>query len=360
MAAPTDPSIPGRGVSRNPPNRFERLSVEPDPEAAEASPERPKTQFLRDTSRSVISYNKSPDLGFDASLNPYRGCEHGCSYCYARPFHEYLGFSAGLDFETRIVVKEDAPELLRRELDAPGWTPQLLTLSGVTDAYQPIERRLGLTRRCLEVLAEHRNPVSVVTKNELVTRDIDHLAELASVGASLVWVSVTSLDASLANRLEPRASTPERRLAAIRALSDASVPVGVLVAPIIPGLNDHELPAILRAAREHGAQFARYIVLRLPHGVSDIFTGWLEQHEPGSSRKVLSRVREMRGGRLYDSRFGTRMRGDGPLADQIQQLFRLSCSRLELSRQVPKLASDGFRRHGQLSLFGDPRPPAAR
>ena len=360
MTTPSEASIRGRGVSKNPPNRFERLSVEPDPDAGEFLPERPKTEFLRDTSRSVISYNKSPDLGFDASLNPYRGCEHGCSYCYARPFHEYLGFSAGLDFETRIVVKEEAPELLRKELGARGWTPQLLTLSGVTDAYQPVERRLGLTRRCLEVLAELRNPVSVVTKNELVTRDIDHLSELASVGASLVWVSVTSLDASLANRLEPRASAPERRLAAIRALADADVPVGVLVAPIIPGLNDHELPAILDAARAHGARFARYIVLRLPHGVSEIFSGWLEQHEPGQQSKVLSRVREMRGGRLYDPRFGTRMRGEGPLADQIQQLFRLSCSKLDLSREVPQLRSDGFRRPGQLSLFGDPKPPAGR
>ena len=189
-------SIRGRGVTKNPPNRFERLWVAPDPEAAASAPERPKTEFLRDASRSVISYNNSPDVGFDASLNPYRGCEHGCSYCYARPFHEYLGFSAGLDFETRIVVKEQAPDLLRRELEAPGWKPQLLALSGVTDAYQPVERRLGLTRRCLEVLVEHRNPVAVVTKNELVTRDADHLAELASFGAASVTLSVTSLDPS--------------------------------------------------------------------------------------------------------------------------------------------------------------------
>jgi len=344
-------SIRGRGVAKNPPNRFERLSVAPDPEAAESAPERPKTVFLRDASRSVISYNHSPDVGFDASLNPYRGCEHGCSYCYARPFHEYLGFSAGLDFETRIVVKEQAPDLLRRELEAPGWKPQLLALSGVTDAYQPVERRLGLTRRCLEVLVEYRNPVAVVTKNELVTRDADHLAELASFGAASVTLSVTSLDPSLANRLEPRASAPERRLAAIRSLADAGVPVGVLVAPVIPGLTDHELPAILEAARAHGAQFARYIVLRLPHGVSEIFSDWLEHHAAAQQKKVLSRLREMRGGRLYEARFGTRMRGEGVLAGQIEQLFRLTCAKLGMPTRAPELRSDAFRRRGQLSLF---------
>jgi len=325
--------------------------VAPDPEADPGLPSRPRTEFLRDASRSVISSNESPDLGFDASLNPYRGCEHGCSYCYARPFHEYLGFSAGLDFETRIVVKEKAPELLRGELASPRWTPRILALSGVTDAYQPVERRLGLTRRCLEVLVDHRNPVGVVTKNELVTRDLDHLSALAAVGAASITLSVTSLDPRLANRLEPRASAPDRRLHAIRAAADAGIPVGVLMAPLIPGLNDHELPAILEAARDNGATFARYILLRLPHGVKEIFSEWLEQHEGGQKEKVLSRVRETRGGRLYDARFGARQRGEGPLADQTEQLFRVTARRVGLSTRMPSLNADAFRRPGQMSLF---------
>lgn len=351
MSPASGPPLRGRGVSKNPKNRFERLALDLAPEAEPSDLERPRTEYLRDASRSVITFNESPDLGFDASLNPYRGCEHGCGYCYARPFHEYLGFSAGLDFETRIVVKEEAPELLRGELASRRWTPQVLALSGVTDAYQPVERRLGLARRCLEVLAEHRNPVGVVTKNELVTRDVDHLSALASVGAGSVTMSITSLDPNLAHRLEPRASSPERRLRAVRDLTEAGVPVGVLVAPVIPGLNDHELPAILQAAREHGASFARYILLRLPHGVKEIFAEWLEQHEPGQKEKVLSRMRETRGGRLYDARFETRQRGEGPIADQLEQLFRVASARAGLSARVPRLETGAFRRRGQISLF---------
>src|SRR5213592_1529485 len=228
----------GRGAASNPANRFERLSYHSSDWDEPEDPQ-PHTLFLKDTTRSIINYNDSPDVGFNASINPYRGCEHGCIYCFARPNHEYLGFSAGLDFETKILVKEDAPELLRRELASPRWEPQVIAISGVTDAYQPIERRLRLTRRCLEVLVEFRNPVVIITKNELVARDIDLLGQLARIDGVLVFVSVTSLDPELARELEPRASQPARRLAAIESLAAAGVPVGTLVAPVIPGLTDH-------------------------------------------------------------------------------------------------------------------------
>src|SRR5262245_27700364 len=239
-----DPTpIRGRGAGGNPANRFEGLLYAPDPELDPSDSPAPTTHFFRDTSRSIIAYNDSPDVGFSASINPYRGCEHGCIYCYARPTHEYLGFSVGLDFESKIMVKEDASALLRRELMSPRWQPQTLAISGVTDCYQPIERRLQLTRRCLEVLLEFRNPVGIVTKNQLVTRDIDVLGELAKLDAAVVYVSVTTLDAELVGKMEPRTSRPAARLEAIAALAQAGIPVGVMVAPIIPGLNDHEIPA---------------------------------------------------------------------------------------------------------------------
>src|SRR6516164_4617246 len=258
----------GRGAADNPANRFEAIHYEIDPDVDESERPAPTTQFLKDTSRSIIATNDSPDVGFSASINPYRGCEHGCAYCYARPTHEYLGFSAGLDFETKIMVKEDAARLLRRELSSPRWRPRAIAMSGVTDPYQPAERRFRLTRRCLEVLAEFRNPVGIVTKNRLVERDRDVLGDLARDRAAAVWLSVTTLDGSLAGKMEPRASQPAGRLAAITALADAGVPVGVLTAPVIPGLNDHELPAILTAARQAGARFAGYTMVRLPLGVA--------------------------------------------------------------------------------------------
>lgn len=342
--------IRGRGAASNPLNRFEQIEVEVDPEAEIEG--RPPTLYLRDGSRTVIAYNSSPDVGFSASLNPYRGCEHGCSYCYARPFHEYLGFSAGLDFETRIMVKEEAPELLRRELSSPRFEPQNLALSGVTDAYQPIERKLEITRRCLQVLAEFRNPVIVITKNALVCRDADLLAELAAHDAAAVSLSVTSLEVDLARRLEPRAAHPERRLKAIETLNRAGVPTGVSIAPVIPGLNDHEIPRILEAASEAGAAFATFVLLRLPHGVADLFSEWLEHHEPGRRSKILNKVKEMRGGKLYDSTFGQRMRGHGRLAEQIRQLFELSCRRHQIPRRPPELSTAAFQRPGeQLRLF---------
>jgi DNA repair photolyase len=344
--------IRGRGASANPANRFELLQYEPDAESAHDGPA-PATQFFRDSSRSIIAYNDSPDVGFDASVNPYRGCEHGCVYCYARPTHEYLGFSAGLDFETKIMVKEDAPELLRRGLSSPRWKPQPLALSGVTDPYQPIERRLRLTRRCLEVLVEFRNPVVIVTKNRLVTRDIDLLAELTRHSAAVVFISVTSLDAELARTLEPRASSPQGRLAAIEELADAGIQVGSMMAPIIPGLNDHELPAIAEAVAEAGARHAGYVMLRLPYAVTDLFAKWLEQHRPASKERVLGRIREVRRGNLNDPRFGSRMRGEGILAEQVLALFQLACRRAGLNQSRPELSTAGFRRpHGdQRSLF---------
>ena len=343
----------GRGTPENPPNRFERLAYLPVIESPDDEERAVKTQYLKDASRSLLTTNDSPDVGFDASINPYRGCEHGCIYCYARPYHEYLGFSAGLDFETKILVKEDAPELLRAELASQKWQPKVVAISGVTDAYQPIERKLQLTRRCLEVLAEFRNPVIIVTKNQLVTRDIDVLKELASFDAAAVCVSVTTLDAELARVMEPRTSTPANRLEAIQALSEAGVPVRVLAAPIIPGLTDHELPSIIQAGARAGARHAGYVVLRLPHGVGELFENWLEEHFPDRKKKVLNRIREMRGGKLNDPNFGSRMRGEGVFAEQIKAMFTLACRRTGIESGSRELSTAAFKRPArpQMSLF---------
>jgi DNA repair photolyase len=500
----------GRGTPNNPPNRFELLSYSPDPEAQEDTPQ-PATQLLRDPARTLLSYNDSPDVGFTVSLNPYRGCEHGCIYClsgdtlvlmadgttrrlkdvrigdaiygtirrgwyrryvktrvlahwsvtkpayrvtledgtclitgedhrfltergwkfatgaeqgdrrrphlttnnklmgtgafarkhdlegqavkssanlrvasieslgvclplfdittgtgdfiadgvvshncYARPTHEWLGFSSGLDFETRILVKEDAPRLLDKALSSPNWQPRVIALSGVTDPYQPVERKLQLTRRCLEVLAAWRNPVAIVTKNALVTRDCDLLAELAQVNAVAVFISITTLDAQLARVMEPRASTPSRRLMAINSLAQAGIPVGVMVAPVIPGLTDHEMPAILQAAAQAGAQFAGHTIVRLPYAVSDLFTQWLEAHYPERKNKVLNGIRAIRQGKLNDPRWHIRMRGQGVFAESIHALFAVGCRKAGLSPTGPVLLTAAFRRpsaDAQLPLF---------
>lgn len=310
----------------------------------------PRTQFFDDTSETILAPNDSPDVGAAFGLNPYRGCEHGCAYCFARPFHDYLGFSSGLDFETKIMVKRRAPELLRRELGAKKWQPQPVMLSGVTDCYQPVERRLRLTRACLEVFAEFRNPVGVITKNFLITRDLDVLAELARWNGVIATLSVTTLDAALAGKLEPRAARPEHRLRAIRLLAEAGVPVNVNVAPVIPGLTDHELPAILAAARDAGARRATYITLRLPHTVKDVFLDWLDAHEPGKKERVLARVRDMRGGKLYDARFGVRGRGEGIFAEQLRQVFAVATRRLGLNQEEFQLSTAHFRRPGGTQL----------
>jgi DNA repair photolyase len=333
----------GRGTSWNPQNRFETLVYERDDEAP---PEEglPRTTYLRDPSRSIIAHNDSPDIGFGSSVNPYRGCEHGCIYCFARPTHEYLGFSAGLDFETKIVVKEDAPELLRDELSKPAWKPEVIAISGVTDPYQPIERKLQLTRRCLAVLAEFRNPVAIVTKNHLVTRDIDILSELARYDAASVAVSVTTLDANLAGIMEPRTTTPELRLAAIEALSKAGIPTTVMVAPVIPAITDHQMPAILRAARDAGAVSAGFVVLRLPWAVAPLFERWLEEHFPDRKEKVLNRIRDMREGKLYDPQWRIRQRGKGVFADQIESIFDVTCRKLGLNETSFELSTEHFHR----------------
>jgi DNA repair photolyase len=338
-----DQSIHGRGAAENPTNRFEHTAYERDAEWNEPDDPAPKTQFYRDASASIITHNDSPDTGFESSINPYRGCEHGCIYCYARPYHEYLGFSAGLDFETKIVVKEDAPELLRRELSSRKWKPQVLAMSGVTDPYQPIERRLQLTRQCLQVLTEFRNPVAIVTKNLLVTRDMDLLADLARDHAAAVFLSVTTLDADLARMMEPRTAQPAARLRAINELTKAGVPAGVMVAPVIPGLTDHELPAIVTAAAEAGARFAGMGLVRLPYGVADLFQQWLERHLPERKEKVLAQIQAIRGGKLNDSEFGSRMTGRGIVAEQIAKMFAVACRRAGFPERGPHLLTAAFR-----------------
>jgi DNA repair photolyase len=355
------PARKGRGARANPTGRFEPVQLEPDLDALADVPDEDRlvesatraTRALRDPSRSALTTNRSPDIPFDTSLNPYRGCEHGCAYCYARPTHEYLGFSAGLDFETKILVKERAPELLRRELSAPRWRPQVVALSGVTDPYQPLERRTRLTRRCLEVFAEFRNPVSIITKSALVTRDVDLLRRLADDDAVSVSISITTLDAALQRALEPRASSSARRLAAIETLARAGIPTGVMVAPILPGLTDAETPAILEAAAAAGAAWAGHIVLRLPHGLRELFDDWLLTHRPLRRDKVLGRLQSLRGGRLNDPRFGTRMRGEGRFAEQIADLFRLCARRHGLDRPQPTLSTAAFRRPGGTQLALD-------
>ncbi|HEY2386136.1 MAG TPA: PA0069 family radical SAM protein [Candidatus Binatia bacterium] len=498
--------LPGRGTDLDPPNRYEQLHVELDPEDAAPSddePAAPRTLYYRDSSRTVLAENDSPDIGFRFSLNPYRGCEHGCVYClapetlilhadmtwrpigeaevgdtllgfdescapgetrklrrsvieavwwsrkptvrlvtersnvvttaahrwlqgpdfrwlrtdelsrehpllalvgnlddpfgremnldpdpvravdagpqadvvdiqtssrtffaaglathncYARPTHEYLGFSAGLDFERRIMVKEDAPTLLRAALRSRRWQPQVVALSGNTDCYQPVERRLKLTRRCLEVFADFRNPVGVITKSALVARDADVLAELARHGAARVMCSVTTLDPELARRMEPRAAQPERRIEAIAALHRAGVPVGVMIGPVIPGLNDSEIPRILAAAAEAGADCASWVLLRLPRPLDTIFEHWLEEHYPDRRARVLHRIRETRSGRISDSRFGHRGRGEGEYAGQIAALFHAAVKKHRLDRPVPALSAAAFRvppaAGDQLSLLG--------
>lgn len=353
----TAPAIHGRGASTNPPNRFEKLHLTPDPDAdlgPDISPAPDaRTQFFHDVSATILSRNDSPDIPYTYGLNPYRGCEHGCAYCYARPGHNYLGWGSGLDFETRILVKLRAPALLRDALAKPGWQPESIAMSGVTDCYQPCERHFRLTRGCLEVFTELRHPVSIVTKNALVTRDLDLLSELARYDCTTVFITLTTLDADLAGKLEPRAARPELRLRAIRDLHAAGVPVGVMVAPIIPGLTDHEMPAILAAAAAAGARHAGKVILRLPWSVKDVFLQWLDQHAPSKKDRVLSRVREIRGGELNVSDWGARLRGEGIFAEQIHELFTVAARRagLSLTRRTP--VTNHFRRPGgtQLSLF---------
>lgn len=351
------PLVRGRGALENPAGRFEVLKSAPEYVEYEED-EHPEgkqipTQIFCDRSKTIISTNDSPDVCMEATINPYRGCEHGCIYCYARPTHEYFGLSAGLDFETKIFAKPDAPQLLARKLSSPSWVPKIVTLSGVTDCYQPIERSLKITRGCLQVLRDFRNPTVIITKNFLVTRDIDLYADLAAHEAACVNISITTLDSGLCRKMEPRASAPLRRLKAVEMLAKANIPVGIMIGPVLPGLTEHEIPAILKSAADAGAQSAHYVMLRLPHGVKDLFQSWLQEHYPDRAKKVVNHVRSMRDGKLNDPHFGTRMRGKGFYADQIAQIFYLYQKQYGLTRRA-SLSTAAFRRNAhdqQLSLF---------
>jgi DNA repair photolyase len=338
---PPPPTRKGRGAAVNPPCRFDAQTRAPFDDGwstlaedlADLAPL--PTTLTRDATRSVISYNQSPDLGFDRAVNPYRGCEHGCVYCYARPTHAYLGLSPGLDFETRLLFKPDVAELLERELRRPGYVARPLALGSNTDPYQPVERTLKLTRAVLEVLERFGHPVSIVTKSAGVLRDLDLLRGLAARRLVRVWLSVTTLDAALARRMEPRAATPARRLEAVAALAAAGVPVGVLAAPMIPGLNDVELERILAAAAAAGAGSAGYVLLRLPLEIRQIFEDWLARHYPQRARHVLALVRETRAGALNDSRFGQRMSGTGAYADLLARRFARAARQHGLEAPAP-------------------------
>ncbi len=348
----------GRGTLSNNAGRFEALTrVLGDDGWGLFDEEAPKldTQFLRDTSRSIIARNQSPDLSFDRSINPYKGCEHGCVYCFARPTHAYLGLSPGMDFESRIFVKPNAAELLRGELANPAYECKTIAIGTNTDPYQPGERRHRITRSLLEVLAAHNHPVAIVTKSHLVTRDIDILGPMAEKGLVKVALSVTTLDRKLARTMEPRAAAPERRIDAIRVLAQAGIPAAVMVAPVIPALNDAEMETILERARDAGASSAGYIVLRLPLEIKDLFREWLEARAPGKAAHVMALIRGMRNGRDYDPQWGTRMKGTGPYAEMLGQRFRLAVKRLQLNRPRPPLNTQLFARPrpvtGQLQLF---------
>ncbi len=348
--------IKGRGTGARPPARFLAAHAERNAdEIAGAEAPAPATELFVERSRSLITRNRSPDLPFDQSVNPYRGCEHGCIYCYARPSHSYLDLSPGLDFETKLFHKPDAPALLEAELRRPGYRCTPIALGSNTDVYQPIERRLGTTRRLLQVLGEFRHPVSIVTKSALVERDIDVLADLARDNLAKVFFSVPTLDDALKRTLEPRAAAPGRRLKAMSRLAAAGIPVGVMVAPVIPALTDHEMETVLSRARDHGASQAAYVLLRLPHEVKPLFTEWLEQHQPGRAVHVLSLLRQSHGGREYAARFGERMRGRGHYADVLARRFRLACRRFGYNEQPTRLDTGAFRcppaQGDQLALF---------
>ena len=345
-----------RGTRLNTGNRYTALSNERFDDGWESfvdDPD-PRTQIVDDTSRSAFAKNNSPDIPFTWSINPYRGCEHGCAYCYARPTHEYLGFNAALDFESIIVVKREAPALARQAMMKRSWKPSVVSISGVTDPYQPLEKKLRITRGVLQVMLDFRNPVGIVTKNALVCRDIDVLAELAEHQCVMVFLSVTTLDRNLARRLEPRTSSPELRLRAIERLASAGVPVGAMVAPVIPGLNEQEIPSILKSVADAGARSVGHVILRLPYAVKPIFMDWLDREEPGRSAKVRHALQEMKGETLNETKFGARMTGKGARAQTINRLFSMTASQLGLKGNPSPLTTKNFRRprtDGQLGMF---------
>ena len=361
MSGDQRPLARGRGSQLNPPNRFGGTHHEIDFEHVEhdteylESLEKPATDYIPDRSKSVVAENDSPDVGFRYSINPYRGCSHGCSYCYARQTHEYLGYNAGLEFETKILVKDNAAELFREFLTRKNWVSEPIALSGVTDCYQPAERRFKLTRQCLEVAAEFRQPMIIITKNALVLRDLDLLRDLASQNLTQVNISITTLDAELVRSMEPRTSTPAARLRAVKALADEGIPVRVLMAPIIPGLNESEIPAVLAASKDAGATGAGYVMLRLPLTVGPVFWEWLQRTHPGRFQRVQRRIKEVRGGKFNDSEFGTRMSGKGRTSRGIADLFCLFRKRHGLDGPVTPLDCSQFHnphpKSGQLHLF---------
>jgi DNA repair photolyase len=353
----------GRGAVSNPQGRFERDTREPvgdgwarEPDDTDVD-EAPGTVVTPDAARSIVARNTSPDIGFDASINPYRGCEHGCAYCYARPGHAFLGLSPGLDFETRLFAKMEAPALLEAELARPGHRPEPIAIGTVTDAWQPVERRLRLTRGCLEVFARTRHPVSLITKSSLVERDLDLLAPMARDGLAYAMITVTTLDPALSRILEPRAPAPWRRLETIRRLADAGVPVGVSLAPIIPFVNEPEIEAILDAVHAAGARYANYVVLRLPFELVEVVHGWLREHFPDRADRVVARLRDLRGGRDNDPRFGWRMKGQGPWADLIRSRFDARLRRWGSGRERPTLRTDLFRAPARPSRPSRPSRP---
>ena len=348
---------PGRGATSNEAGRFERFTTELTEDGWDLPDELPplRTEVREEMARNLITYNKSPDLPFDRSINPYRGCEHGCVYCFARPTHAYLGLSPGLDFETRLVARPNAAELLRRELSARSYKVATIALGTNTDPYQPIEKNRKITRSCLKVLRDFQHPVGIVTKGTLIERDLDILAPMASNGLVRVGISLTTLDRDLSRRMEPRAPSPQRRLGMIRNLTEAGVPVRVMTSPVIPGLTDHELENLLEAGKQAGADAASWIMLRLPREVSALWREWLIEHQPGRAEKVMARLREMHGGREYDPRWGHRMRGEGTYAEMIAQRFKAAVKRLGLSTDMPPLNCAAFapppQPGDQLALF---------
>ncbi len=348
----TNTSVPrGRSATNNPPNRFESSTCELSQEELHER-KNVKTQVIDDHAVSIISRNKSPDIPFDVSINPYRGCEHGCAYCYARPTHEYLGYSAGLDFESRILVKREAPQLLEAELAKPRWEVKPLAMSGVTDPYQPLEKELPITRQCLEVLARCRHPVMIITKNAGILRDLDLLQELARWNCVQVSLSVTTLDTELARKMEPRTSSPRQRLDAVKKLNEAGVPTGVMMGPVILGLNDTEMPAIIQAAKDSGARSVTYVPLRLPGAVAEVFLDWLQRELPGKASKVLDRLKSFRGGKLNTNVFHQRFKGQGPWAKELRHLFQLGCIKAGFQETKVALSTKHFLRPGinQLEL----------
>ncbi|MFO1209232.1 MAG: PA0069 family radical SAM protein [Amaricoccus sp.] len=362
MIGDEEPRVPeaarrARGAGLNMAGRFERfesVAVDDGWDIAEEVAPR-KTEVAIERPRSIIARNQSPDIPFDRSINPYRGCEHGCIYCFARPTHSFLGLSPGLDFETRLTAKPDAPKVLAAELSRRGYRPATIAIGTNTDPYQPIEKKFGIMRAVLGVLRDFRHPVGILTKSALIERDADLLGEMAALGIAAAGLSVTTLDRRLARAMEPRAAAPERRLLAIRRLTDAGCPMRVSIGPVIPGLNDHEIEALLEAARDAGARGAGYVVLRLPREVGPLFRDWLEAHYPDRAKRVMGLVREMHGGRDYDPEWGKRMKGEGVVADLVGRRFAAATARLGLDRPFPQLRTDLFRvpRTGpeQLSLF---------